>query len=174
MYIYIETDTLLQVKDLKDASDDYVNDATIVASLYYLKTLLAAAGSIVDLGGEPNKITIPVPLGHGLITADVIRLIGSSNYNVEYTLTDSADQTITIASAYTAEILLGSEVIYKGLKNAINLSVTSQDSVGNYQGTLPGATVALTFNSLYWLMYHISSPAILIRKKVKAIYYEGE
>lgn len=174
-YLYIESDLDLQLQNLRDKDDAAETGATVTASLYSSTTLLVKAGAAVDLGGVPNKVTIPVNTDHGLVTSDVIRLIGTINYDGEHTVTASDANTITIESAYTAETLIGDETIYVGILNATGIDL-AHVSAGNYLGNFPDDAVPLRVDNEYYLIYDVDADPtfLLIRKKVKASYYTGE
>ena len=134
--IYISSDNLVTLSGLTDAeTDSYVNDATVVMSLFSKTTKNPDAGAAVDKGG--GEVGIPCT-AHGLAAGDHIRIEGSQNYNDEYTINSVSTDEIVITATYTAETFLGTEVIYVGIANGTNISLSYvAASDGDYTGILP-------------------------------------
>ena len=134
--LYISSDNLVTLSDLTDAETDaYVNDATVVMSLFHKATKTPNTAAAVDKGG--GLVGIPIT-AHGLLAGDYVRIEGSQNYNDEYAIVSATADEIVITATYVAETFLGTEVIYVGVKNGTNLSLSYvAASNGIYQGVLP-------------------------------------
>jgi hypothetical protein len=136
--LYIHSPNVVTWDGFKDSeTDTEVNDATLTMSLFK-KTPLSpiADGPAVPLEGG-DKVGIPCT-GHGLSSVDYIRLEGSINYNDEYAVdaTSTANQ-IVIVETYVAETFLGTERIFVGILNGINVSLPYTGTPGEYRGVLP-------------------------------------
>lgn len=134
--LLIESDNIVAWTGLKDAETDaYVNDATVVMSLFKKETLSPNAEAATD---KTDKVGIPCT-AHGLVEGDYIRIVGSVNYNDEYAVhADTTANEIVITATYVAETFSGTERIYIGVKDGTNITLDYvAESAGVYKGNLP-------------------------------------
>ena len=135
--LYIHSPNVVTWNEFKDAETEaYENGATLTMSLYNKTTKAPiAAGPAVDKGG--GKVGIPCT-AHGLTSVDYIRIEGSINYNDEYAVdaTSTANE-IVITETFVAETFLGTERIFVGVLNGINISLPYTGTPGEYRGILP-------------------------------------
>ena len=107
-------------------------------STLVIKTRNLFRGDVVNKGGVPNKVGIPV-IAHEVSAGDHIRIEGTKNYDGTYTVdaTTSEDE-IVVESAYTAETMSGRESLLVGIENGIDITLTSDgEDTGGYSGILP-------------------------------------
>lgn len=134
--IFISSDNLVTLTGLTDAEDDSeVDDATVVMSLFS-QTTKSPDAAVADLKGG-GLVGIPCT-AHGLVAGDYIRIEGSQNYNDEFTVhADTTANEIVITHDQDAETFTGNEIIYVGMINGTNISMTPAGSGGVYTGILP-------------------------------------
>ena len=170
--LYIGTDDIVLLEGLIDNNDStYINDATVLASLYEDEIVYPdVAGPAVDKGG--GDVGIPMT-AHSFAAGDEINIRGSENYEGEYTIQSETTNEIVITETYVAEIFVGVEEIYKNVEGAYQIVMSYvAASNGNYSATLPD-TLRLVVNDWYYLFVDVtdtSSNKKLIRKKVQAAY----
>jgi len=192
MNIFIATDNLIEIKELKDAeTDSYINDATIKMALFEqeLKHPDADEAAESENAGSKTKIKISK---HNLTTDDFIYIEGSQNYDsditadpAEYQIDSIPDADhIIIVAAYAAETFTGNENIYVAVRKGdawpIELTHEESDDDGYYDGILPDTLKALTIygsaeSSIYYLFVEIvkGTSKRTERLKCKAIYPPG-
>lgn len=158
------------------------------ASVMTKKTKNLFRGAVVDKGGSPNKVGLPV-IRHNAIEGDYIKPEGTENYDGYHTV-DAAttENEIVIESAYTAEIFKGRETLYIGITNGTDITLTYvESSSGEYVGTLPDTLKGLLENmdietsrgtvkqGVYWLFVNATDdPAIFTAKvECKAKFPDG-
>jgi len=180
--LFMESDNLIRLNGLKDAeTDEYVNNATVVAGIYKDTPLKPKAGAAaVDVGGTPNEVDIPCDT-HELIEGDKVKILGTVSYDGDYTVkSGTTTNLIRIESAYTVETFTGLEFIHKAVLNADSITLTYvAASDGNYSGILEDNAV-LDNDTWYWLIITVDRDEgggvhtiLVIRSKRKTVYYGG-
>ena len=179
--IFIATDNLIQVTELKDAeTDSYIDDATIKMALFEQEPIHPDTAAAVDKGD--GKVGIPCE-SHGLTAGtDYIRVEGMQNYDGEYLLdaTTSANELV-ITATYAAEIFTAGENIYVAVRKGdawpISLTHEEADDDGYYDGILPDTLKGLTeYGSSDSIVYYLFVEIVkdtnkrTERLKCKAVY----
>ncbi len=166
--IFIATDNLIQVTELKDAEDDsYIDDATIKMALFEQEPIHPDAEEAAITANEGSKTKIKIS-GHGLTTDDFIYIEGSQNYDSDITATpaeypiDSVPDKdhIIIVAAFVAETFTGDENIYVAVRKGdawpISLTHEDGDADGYYDGILPDTLKGLTeYGSSDSIVYYL-------------------
>jgi hypothetical protein len=170
--IYIGTSDLVQLSGLKYYGEEsYINDATVVLSLYEETVVrINASGPAVNKGG--GKVGIPVT-AHTFIVGGFVRIIGTYNYDGEYLVdaTSSANELV-ITATYAAEVFTGTEELYKGVDDAKAKTMSYvAASDGVYEVVLDESIRLLPDIWYYAFITATKSGNVrLIRKKWKSAY----
>ena len=153
-YIYVESDNNVKITGLRDALDNsYVNDAVIKASLCVDTPTSFNAAAVVD---NVDDVTFSCT-GHGLLVGDKIRIIGTINYDGEYTVTAKTTDTFDVTAVYVAETISILALFYKVVLNGYQITLAYKAaSNGEYNGVLPD-TMLIYAGTLYCLFISGSS-----------------
>lgn len=171
-YIYLESDNILTLTGLAISdTSEYINNANISVSVCDKIAISLTAGAVIDVGD--GDVTL-LSTAHGLSTGDNIRIVGTKNYDGEYTITSIAADSFNITATYVAETLTGNEKAYKVVPNGFQLSMNYVNgSNGNYLCALP-ETLVLYENSSYYIFIDIENSLgtlqLLVRKEYQAIF----
>jgi hypothetical protein len=148
--IFIDSDNLIKIVGVNDGSEEaitYINDATVLFSLFRGTAIICDEAAVVDDGG--GLVTLPIT-DNGIVSGDHIRVTGTNNYNGEYDCEVGTDNAgIQITAVYVIEDLTDKSLIYHGFDDAKELVmayITGSD--GNYQIDMP-STVDLRETVVY-------------------------
>lgn len=124
--IYMDTDNVIEIEDLRDPTGCYINDATGYMSLFTTTIKNLTADASAESANAGSKTKLPCT-GHGLVAGDYVRIQGTGNYDGEYAVDsiDGADKFV-IVKAYVAETFTGNEEVYtEAITNGTNKTLTA-------------------------------------------------
>jgi hypothetical protein len=140
--LYVRSDNIIQLANLQDAvASTYVNDATVTASIFESMPHNLDSAAAVDAGG--GSVDIPLT-AHSFSVGETVRLVNTRNYDGQYTITAIDTNDFTISATYVAETFEDDAVVYRGVPNALDITLAYDgNSTGTYNGIVPRTAVLL-------------------------------
>lgn len=173
---YIDSDNVIHIVGLRKAVENtYVNNATITARLYELPALNPDAAAVID--ETEGKVGIPCA-GHTLKDDETVRLECFKNYTAVYVLQTGTTGTgkLIITATYAAEILKGTEFIYKAIVGTLSVPITFsyiEASNGEYVGKFPYTTLLLQGESYVLCIKEVSGGEQVLAKVIYQAGFQG-
>ena len=168
--LYIESDNLWKVEGLTDkTTGSYISTATVKATVCE-DVARALAAAISDAGGGDVNLQITA---HLMITGDHVRIVGSINYDGEYTVTYVDVDNIKITATYVAEAVYNTTDVFVVMANGYQIAITYvAASDGDYRGTLPD-TLHLLEEAWYRVFTEVnaSGTILLMQDRLQARYF---
>jgi hypothetical protein len=154
--IFIDSDNIVKLLGVNDGSAEvttYINDATVLLSIFEGNTIALDVAPVVDDGG--GLVTLAIA-GNTLVAGEHIRITGTKNLNGEYDLEAGTSGTgIQITATYVAENITTNGKVYQGFTDASELvMVYVAGSNGDYITDVP-ETINLFEGEEYWSFIHI-------------------